>query len=127
MRARSEGIGLIVAGCLPFLGGALLAHTGTGAVPPCPFRAVTGLPCPVCGGTRAFVAVARGDSAFLHFNAFWVLFAVALVIAGCVVLLSGRQILDASTSTPRRTMITFGALGFFGWTYALLERGWIAP
>ncbi len=127
MRARSEGIGLIVAGCLPFVGGALLSQTGTGVVPPCPFRAITGLPCPLCGGTRAFVSLARGDSAFLHFNAFWVLVAVGLVIAGVVVLLSGRQILDASTRTPRMTMITFGTLGFFGWTYALLERHWIAP
>src|SRR5690242_21920933 len=127
MRARSEGIGLVVAGCLPFAAGAVVAQTGTGVVPPCPFRAITGLPCPLCGGTQAFVAVARGQSAFLHFNAFWVLFAVLLVIAGVAVLLSGRQIVDAATGTPRRAMITLGLLGFCGWTYALLERSWIAP
>lgn len=30
-------------------------------LPPCLFRFVTGLPCPGCGGTRAFTAVLRGD------------------------------------------------------------------
>lgn len=30
-------------------------------LPPCLFRFVTGLPCPGCGGTRAFTAVLQGD------------------------------------------------------------------
>lgn len=30
-------------------------------LPPCLFRFVTGLPCPGCGGTRAFAAILRGD------------------------------------------------------------------
>src|SRR4051812_9799537 len=29
----------------------------------CPFRAVTGLPCPGCGMTRAFCAIGHGDLA----------------------------------------------------------------
>ena len=30
-------------------------------VPACPFHALTGLPCPGCGATRAALALARGD------------------------------------------------------------------
>jgi hypothetical protein len=30
-------------------------------MPFCLFRAVTGLPCPGCGVTRALIAIARGD------------------------------------------------------------------
>ena len=30
-------------------------------LPPCLFHFVTGLPCPGCGGTRAFAAILRGD------------------------------------------------------------------
>lgn len=33
----------------------------THLVPPCLFHFVTGLPCPGCGGTRAFVSLLRGD------------------------------------------------------------------
>lgn len=50
------------------LAGALLAlawvnrETGT-SVSPCPFRWATGQPCFLCGGTRAALALARGDGA----------------------------------------------------------------
>jgi len=32
-------------------------------VPACPFHALTGMPCPGCGSTRALVALVRGDFA----------------------------------------------------------------
>lgn len=28
---------------------------------PCPFRTITSIPCPTCGGTRAMIALARFD------------------------------------------------------------------
>jgi hypothetical protein len=31
------------------------------ALPTCPFYALTGHPCPFCGGTRAYAAMWRGD------------------------------------------------------------------
>jgi len=35
----------------------------------CPFRALTGIACPTCGGTRALLAAARGDlGTALQFN-----------------------------------------------------------
>lgn len=36
----------------------MLAH-----LPACPFRTITGIPCPGCGGTRALTSIARGDFA----------------------------------------------------------------
>lgn len=42
----------------------LVAHF----LPPCPFRTLTGVPCPTCGTTRAVLALSRGHvgEAFLH-------------------------------------------------------------
>ena len=96
-------------------------------MPPCPFRTITGLPCPLCGGTRAFAWAARGDAGFLHYNAFWVFVAVAMVIAGTVVLLRGRPILDALVRTPARAVTLLALLGGAGWVYALAERATIVP
>jgi hypothetical protein len=120
-----EGPVLIAAGCLPFAAGAVVSRDGAGFMPPCPFRSMTGLPCPLCGGTRAFAWVARGDSGFLHYNAFWVLVAVATIIAGLWVTLSGRGIMDALTRTPRRATVTMGLLLGLGWIYAFAERATI--
>jgi hypothetical protein len=30
-------------------------------VPPCPLRALTGVPCPFCGGTRGTLSLLHGD------------------------------------------------------------------
>jgi len=45
--------------------GFALAHPASrGHMPPaCTLRAVTGVPCPTCGGTRATLALASGDAA----------------------------------------------------------------
>ena len=47
----------------------------------CPFREVTGLPCPLCGGTRAFALAAQGDPDFLDYGAVWVFVAAAAAVA----------------------------------------------
>jgi hypothetical protein len=36
---------------------------GVSPIPPCIFHQVTGQPCPMCGATRSFVALAHGDIA----------------------------------------------------------------
>ena len=47
-------------------------------LPVCPLRAVTGIACPTCGGTRAVLALLRGDvTGSLAWNPF-----VALGLAG---------------------------------------------
>jgi hypothetical protein len=117
----------VAAGCMPFAVGALVSRDGAPFMPPCPFRTLTGLPCPLCGGTRAFAWAARADAGFLHYNAFWVLVAALMVVAGAVVLIRGRGFLDELTRTPRRAVITLVLLGGLGWAYALAERATIAP
>jgi hypothetical protein len=48
----------------------------------CPLRATTSIPCPMCGLTRACVAIARGDVVdALRYNPGVVLVVVAVVLA----------------------------------------------
>lgn len=122
-----EGALLIGFGCLPFAAGAVLPAEGAGILPDCPFRSATGLPCPMCGATRAFTHVARGDAAFLNYNAFWVLVAVAMIVAGVIVAIKRRPFMDDLTRTPLRASVTLALLGGAGWAYALAERATIAP
>ena len=112
MASRRRAL-LIAGGCLPFAAGALLGEGGGGL--PCPFRTATGLPCPLCGASRAFALAARGDAAFLDYNAVWVAAAVLAVLAG----LAGRL----RTANP---VLAVTVLMLLGWAYALAQRGAIA-
>jgi hypothetical protein len=53
------GIGML---CTAWVLPGLWAH-GVNPIPPCIFHTVTGLPCPFCGGTRSFAAMAHGNIA----------------------------------------------------------------
>jgi Protein of unknown function (DUF2752) len=45
----------------------------------CPLLHATGVPCPACGATRAFVHFVHGDEGFLHYNWAWLLIWGALL------------------------------------------------
>ena len=73
----------LAAAAVPLAAGAVLpvgAVLGGPAL--CPFRELTGVPCPLCGATRAFVLAGHGDGRWLDYGAVWVVAAVlALVVA----------------------------------------------
>ena len=65
----------------PFIAGAALpverVLDGPGL---CPFRSLTGLPCPLCGATRAFVLAGHGDGRWVSYGAVWVVAAVLVAV-----------------------------------------------
>src|SRR3954452_10889350 len=89
-RERRLPLNLLGAGCLPFDAGALVGEGGTG-LPVCPLRAATGVPCPMCGASRAFALAARGDGRVWQFNAAWVVLAAAAVLAGILALAASAR------------------------------------
>ena len=122
---RRLGVLLLGAGCLPFVAGALAGPDGdAGVLPPCPFREATGLPCPLCGATRAFALAVRGDGDWTAYNAPWVVLAALAVLAGALLLAGAR---GGRVRIPRGALaaavVLFVAVA---WAYALAQRGTIA-
>lgn len=95
-------LGLVAVGAL-----AVVDPEQRGALTPtCPFRAVTGLDCPGCGGTRAVYALLQGDLPLaLDHNALAILLTVPLLAAAWGLWLSATLGWRAKppTLTPRTT------------------------
>lgn len=95
-RALLLGGGAVVAG------GVLLwvpSVLGVSVIPPCPFRVLTGMDCPFCGGTRGTQALLSGDLAgAADFNMLVPLLALAAVVGAGWWLLSRR--LDGVSFEP---------------------------
>lgn len=126
--ARRLGWTLVIAGAAPFAAGAVSRVATSHGVPGlfCPFREVTGVPCPLCGGTRAFRAAVVGDPAVASYNWFWVALAVASIAAGLLVLVAGPlrapvwRMVDRARGAP---LAATGLLLVTGWAVALANRG----
>src|SRR5215207_8646700 len=118
---RRLGALMVAGGCLPFAAGALAGSDGGGLLPPCPFRAATGLPCPLCGATRAFALAVRGDGSWVTYNAPWVVFA-ALAIAAGVLVLAGVPVPRPRTRAAS-VAAAATAMVVLAWAYALVQRG----
>jgi len=86
---------LIAIGVAPFVGGFILSRFKPAApmvrLIPCPVRAVTGVPCPACGGTRTFTSLAQGGSPWRSGNAPLVLYAALLTVAGVALRASPKK------------------------------------
>lgn len=122
------GLLLILAGCAPFALGLLYSAAGgssrfTGA---CPLLYATGLPCPLCGGTRAFAFATSGDLAFLDYNAFWVFAAAGLVALGLTVIFTRFSLRGFWARRDNLAIWLVPVIFVAGWACAFANRATIA-
>jgi hypothetical protein len=91
----------------------------------CPFRAATGVPCPLCGATRSVVLFSHGDAAFLQYNPVWVVVLLALAaLCAALVLAGGARREDLRRRRPRPAVVraVVAACLAAGWACSLLHR-----
>ena len=112
---RRLGATLLLTGTLPFAL-APAVHGVGGLDVPCPFLEATGVPCPLCGGTRAVALAAQGDSAFLQYGAVWVVVLAAIALVG-VASLAGRRV------TVRHPVLAALGTAAVAWAWAIAHTG----
>ena len=102
-----------------------LSHYLRQPVDLCPFRRITGMPCPTCGMTRGVLALGRGDLlGALNFNPMAI--AALLLGAGWAVLrlILGRQPRLRLSKTVRRiALATLTFLFLANWYYVIHHIG----
>lgn len=94
--------------------------------PPCVFHALTGVPCPGCGSTRAVLAFFRGDfAAALAFNPLVATALAAGLLAGALApvwVALGGPLPALAPVLPARTRVVIAAAIALNWAY-LVWRG----
>jgi len=105
-------------------------HTTMG-LPPCGFKAATGLPCVSCGMTTSFAHAADGSVATAFtvqpLGAMLALLCAATVWVGGVGLVSGVSLvpLGRALGHPKVVMALLGLAGLaWGWTITRQVMGW---
>jgi hypothetical protein len=118
------GLLLVLAGLVPFFVG-LIYSAADGAdriTTACPFLAVTGVPCPFCGATRAFAFATSGDATFLDFNAFWVFAAAGLVLLGLSVIFTRFSLKGFWSRRDNLAVWLVAIVILAGWVCAIANR-----
>ncbi len=94
-------------------------------MPVCPFRALTGIPCPTCGTTHAAVALLRGRiGAALAANPLATVAGIAFVAGGVLapVWAAARwPVPEMPTPLPRWVRAAIVAVLLAGWVYLIVK------
>jgi hypothetical protein len=108
----------------------LLAHDGYHGLPPCPLRALTGVPCPFCGMTTATVAITHGHWAAAD-AANPLAFLVAALAIGTAPVLIARTAGQVSAPEPwsaatrRHIGLVVAGLVALSWLFQLHRYGFL--
>jgi hypothetical protein len=105
--------------------------TAPGSLVLCPLRAVTGVPCPSCGLTRALAHLERGHWAeavrFHPFAPLVFLLVLALAVMLAFELVTGKTIIGNPLKNRRDVWLVFGGLAVFQaarTAFFFLNGGW---
>jgi len=123
-----ERLALVGAALVPAAALYPALHDATGLRTVCPLQAVTGIPCPFCGGTTAATELASGHLGdALAANPFVPVLALAL--AGVLLLVVARALGRAAPprswprSSQRLAALAAGALVTASWVFQLGRYG----